>query len=115
MKSILFVLVGLEPRTLVDDSGRGEDDALTHPRWTIVTMSEDIEQQLEVCSTAVAIQILRVLCVSGTEQAFGAEDVTAVEQVSDAASRSLCGPGLNPKLVGGLVLMLCRGMLSFYF
>jgi len=29
MKSILFVLVGSEPRTLVDDSGRGEDDALT--------------------------------------------------------------------------------------
>jgi len=85
-----------------------------HPRWMIVTMSKDIEQQLEVCSTAVAIQILRVLCVSGTGQAFGAEDETAGEQASDAA-RSLCGPGLNPKLVGGLVLMLCSGMLSFYF
>jgi len=89
--------------------------SVIHPRWMIVTMSKDIEQQLEVCSTAVAIRILRVLCVSGTGQAFGAEDVTAVEQVSDAASRSLCGPGLNPKLVGGLVLMLCSGMLSFYF
>jgi len=101
----------------VDDSGRGEDvvdDALTHPRWTIVTMSEDIEQ-LEVCSTAVAIRILRILCVSGTGQAFGAEDMAAGEQVPDAASRPLCGPGLNSKLVGGLVLMLCRGMLSFYF
>jgi len=114
MKSISFVLVGSEPRTLVDDSGRGEDDALTHPRWMIVTMSEDIEQQLEVCSTAIAIRILRILCVSGTGQAFGAEDMAAGEQVSDAA-RSLCGPGLNPKLVGGLVLVLCRGMLSFYF
>jgi len=77
-------------------------------------MSEDIEQQLEVCSTAIAIRILRILCVSGTGRAFGAEDVTAGEQVSDAA-RSLCGPGSKPKLVGGLVLVLCRGMLSFYF
>ena len=87
---------------------------MIHPRWMIVAMSEDIKQQLEVRSTAVAIRILRVLCVSETGQAFGAEDVTVGEQVSDAA-RSLCGPGLKPKLVGGLVLMLCSGMLSFYF
>jgi len=100
MKSISFVLVGLEPRTLVDDSGRGEDDALTHPHWMVVTMSEDIEQQLEVCSTAVAIRILRILCVSGTGEAFGAEDMAAVEQVSDVASRSLCGPGLNRSWLG---------------